>query len=166
MSQDLAPLYVLTGAPGAGKTTLLPELVRLSRHAGHGVVVMDIDELLDADGALLGVPIAVPDAEALWPTYNRMWRRIIDMPRRVGHPVLFLCPLVPEEFPGATAWALLDCGDRTRAERLRARGEEEAAIAEALDDARAYRALVETVFDGEEEPAIVAERIVRWTLPR
>ncbi|WP_327092665.1 CobW-like GTP-binding protein [Nonomuraea sp. NBC_01738] len=38
-----APLYLLAGAPGSGKTTLLPHLLQ----AADGLVVMDMDELLE-----------------------------------------------------------------------------------------------------------------------
>lgn len=153
-----APLHVLTGAPGAGKSTLLPELVR----ASDGVVIADIDELLE-DGALLGVPIAHPDAAADWPAYNRMWWRILDLPRRVGHPVLFLSPLVPAEFPGATAWGLLDCVDDTRRRRLGRRGWDVEQVDEALADAARYRDLVAPVFRTDHDsPAVVAERVLAW----
>ncbi|MFI7154414.1 hypothetical protein ACIBO2_56685 [Nonomuraea sp. NPDC050022] len=52
----LAPLYLLTGAPGAGKPTLLPHLIE----AADGLIVMEMDELLEQDGTLLGVRIAEP----------------------------------------------------------------------------------------------------------
>ena len=84
----LAPLYLLAGAPAAGKTTLLPYLLR----AADGLVVMDMDELLE-DGALLGVTIADPRAALVWPAYDRLWARIVTMVRRAGHPVLLLCPV-------------------------------------------------------------------------
>ena len=151
-------LSVLTGAPGSGKTTLLPHLVRL----GNGLVVMDIDELLE-DGALLGVPIATDDAVADWPAYNRLWLRIIDLARRSGHPVLFCSPLVPHEFPEADAWALLDCADDTRRARLTARGWNDRRIEDALNDAAYDRTVVQTAFRSDiEDPASVAARVVAW----
>ncbi|MFI7144913.1 zeta toxin family protein [Nonomuraea sp. NPDC050022] len=148
----LAPLYLLAGAPGAGKTTLLPYLLR---NAG-GLVVMDMDELLE-DGALLGVPIAEPQAAPVWPAYDRLWTHIVTMVRRAGTPVLLLCPvpdaheLVPEgRWGGPVHWALLDCPDEVRVDRLRARdlGLEwiEEGIEDAIEDAAQGRALIPLVF--------------------
>ncbi|MEU7746940.1 AAA family ATPase [Nonomuraea sp. NPDC049158] len=179
----LAPLYLLTGAPGAGKTTLLPYLLR----AAGGLVVMDMDELLE-DGALLGVPIAEPQAAPVWPAYDRMWTRIVTMVRRAGTPVLLLCPIPdPHELAsegrwgGPVHWALLDCPDEVREDRLRTRdlGREwiEEAIEGAIEDAAQGRALIPVVFlsgtsgasgtsGGEEgggDVASLASRILSWT---
>ncbi|MEU7854541.1 AAA family ATPase [Nonomuraea sp. NPDC049141] len=165
LSGVLAPLYLLAGAPGAGKTTLLPYLLR----AADGLVVMDSDELLE-DGALLGVPIAVPEAAPVWPAYDRMWTRIVTMVRRAGHPVLLLSP-IPD--PGEVApagrwhepahWALLDCPDEVRQDRLRDRGSPREWTEEALADAAEGRALIPTVFhSGDEDVADLAARILSW----
>lgn len=52
-------LRLITGAPGAGKSTLLA-------HLRHGpFTVVDFDELLDADGSLLGIEITSADASAV-----------------------------------------------------------------------------------------------------
>lgn len=164
MAKDEAPLYVVTGAPGAGNTTLLPELIRLSA----GPVVLDIDELLDEQGAHLGIPIATQEAAAIWPDYNRMWMRIARFSLRAGHPVILLCPLTPEEVaaaspPGDVWWGLLDCSDSVRTGRLRARGWDDAEVAYALEDAAAYRSITGTVFRTDDAtPAVVAERLLAW----
>ena len=159
---SFAPLLALTGAPGAGKTTLLPALVRL----GNGLVVMDIDELLE-DGNLLGVPIARPAAEPNWPGYDRLWRRITAMTRRSGHPVLFLCPNTPDEVPEASAWLLLDCPDDVRVRRLRARGWDAERIDEALADAADYRARIsEVVRTDQQEPEPTATEVLAWVQRR
>ncbi|MEU1393613.1 MULTISPECIES: hypothetical protein [unclassified Nonomuraea] len=78
---------------------------------------MDMDELLE-DGELIGVPVAAPEAAPIWPAYDRMWRRIVTMVRRAGHPVLLMCPIpdaseVPAfvRWDGPVHWALLG-GDR------------------------------------------------------
>ncbi|HZC26716.1 MAG TPA: AAA family ATPase [Actinopolymorphaceae bacterium] len=160
-----APLYVVTGAPGVGKTTLLPELVRL----GQGIVVIDQDELLE-DGALLGVPIADPEAAPIWPAYNRMWDRILHIVRRAGHPALLLCPTPsPGELAtyvdadGPVHWVLLDCADQLRRTRLRARGWSPAWIDDALADAEQTRQLIPTVVTtDDEEPDKIARRVLAW----
>lgn len=159
------PLYLLTGAPGAGKTTLLPELVRL----GQGIVVMDQDELLE-DRALLGVPIAVPEAAPIWPAYNRMWDRIIHIVRRAGHPVILLCPTPsPEDViagadpDGSVHWMLLDCADDLRESRLRARGWSAEWIEDALTDAAQARELLPTVITTDDEDTEkIARRVLAW----
>lgn len=62
-------LRLLTGAPGAGKSTLLA-------HLRHGpFTVVDFDELLDADGSLLGIEITSADASAVWPAYAGEWSK-------------------------------------------------------------------------------------------
>ncbi len=160
MSTTLAPLYAVSGAPGSGKSTILPELLKTAT----GIVVMDIDELLE-DGRLLGVPIAAPEAAPIWPAYRRMWQRIIDMPRRAGHPVLLLSPNTPDEtpVPGATACLLLDCADDLRAERLRARGDSDRQIEAALDDARCYRGIFDTILMTDDlEPPAIADQVLAW----
>ncbi|WP_051326380.1 AAA family ATPase [Glycomyces tenuis] len=164
MDDALAPFYAVSGAPGVGKTSVVSALLG----AASGLVVMDIDELLE-DGALLGVPIAVPEARPVWPAYRRMWRRIVDMPRRAGHPVLLLSPDTPEDVEGATAHLLLDCSDEVRSERLRGRGWDDDEIAGALEDAREYRLLFgDVVRTDDAAPSAIAERILEWvdSVPR
>lgn len=158
MGNALAPLYAVSGAPASGKSAVVPELLA----AADGIVVMDIDELLE-QGALLGVPITAAEAAPIWPAYRRMWRRIIDMPRRAGHPVMFLSPDTPEDIGGATAGLLLDCDDEVRAGRLRARGWSAKQVEDALEDAREYRTLFDAaVRTDDAEPRIVAKRILTW----
>ncbi|MEV4172578.1 hypothetical protein [Nonomuraea sp. NPDC049709] len=169
MDDHLAPLRLLAGAPGAGKTTLLPHLLR----AAGGLAVMDMDELLE-DGELIGVPIAEPAAAPVWPAYDRMWRRIVTMVRRAGHPVLLLCPIpdAAEAAPGArwvgpVRWALLDCHDDERVRRLRERGAPPEWIDDAVADATQGRALIPTVFEsgcesGLESGGDLAAQVLAW----
>ncbi|SDE08619.1 AAA family ATPase [Glycomyces harbinensis] len=158
MRTELAPLLAVSGAPGAGKSTVFRELVAVA----EGMVVIDIDELLE-EGRLLGVLIAAPEAEPIWPAYRRMWRRITDMPRRAGHPVLFFSPDTPSDVDGATAHLLLDCADEVRAGRLQARGWNLDQITLALEDAQVYRAQFEAVvYTDDAEPPEVAERVLEW----
>ncbi|MER5323010.1 PEP-utilizing enzyme [Streptosporangium roseum] len=163
------PLYLLAGAPGAGKTTLLPYLLR----AADGLVVMDMDELLE-DGELIGVPIAEPEAAPVWPAYDRLWRRIVTMVRRVGHPVLLMCPIpdAAEVPPGVrwdepVHWALLDCPDDERARRLRERGAPQEWIDDALADAAQGRELIPAVFHAVgADHAGLAGQVLAWARGR
>jgi hypothetical protein len=151
-------LFVVTGAPGAGKSTVIPELVRLQ---SAGLVVMDMDELLDDDGRVLGIDIADPAAAPNWPAYNALWLRITELVRRSGSPVLLLSPLVPTELPEGR-WLHLDCPDDVRRERLAARGWSEGKINEALADAAKIRKLVPRSVPGDGTPEDAAHRILAW----
>jgi broad-specificity NMP kinase len=151
-------LFVVTGAPGAGKSTVIPELVRLQ---SAGLVVMDMDELLDDDGRVLGIDIADPAAAPNWPAYNALWRRITELVRRSGSPVLLLSPLVPAELPEGR-WLHLDCPDDVRRERLAARGWSEEQIDEALADAAEIRKLVPRSVPGDGTPEDTAHLILAW----
>ncbi|MDX6283927.1 MAG: hypothetical protein QOH03_4998, partial [Kribbellaceae bacterium] len=87
---------MVTGAPGAGKSTVVPELLRL--RSGQ-LVVMDMDELLDHEGRVLGIAIADKSAAPNWPAYNALWLRITELVRRSGTPMLLLTPGIPTELP-------------------------------------------------------------------
>ncbi|MDP9868021.1 MULTISPECIES: AAA family ATPase [Streptosporangium] len=160
-----APLCLLAGAPGAGKTTLLPHLLR----AADGLVVMDMDELLE-DGKLIGVPIAEPEAAPIWPAYDRMWRRIVTMVRRAGHPVLLMCPIPDADemsafgrWDGPVHWALLDCPNAERERRLRERGAPREWIDDALADAAQGRELIMPVFHAVgADHAGLAAQVLGW----
>ncbi|ADB35821.1 conserved hypothetical protein [Kribbella flavida DSM 17836] len=149
---------MVTGAPGAGKSTVVPELLRLS--AG-GLVVMDMDELLDDEGSLLGITIADQSGAPHWPAYNLVWRRITELVRRSGIPVLLLSPLSPSQLPEGR-WLHLDCPDAVRRERLAARGWDAAAIDAAIHDAAETRKLVPRSVPGDGTPEEAAEQILAW----
>jgi dephospho-CoA kinase len=151
-------LFVVTGAPGAGKSTVVPELVRLNP---GGLVVMDMDELLDDDGRLLGIAIADPAAAPTWPAYNALWLRITELVRRSGSPVLLLSPLIPQELPEGR-WLHLDCPDDLRRERLAARGWSAADIEDAVRDAAEIRKLVPRSVSNQGTPEESAEQILAW----
>ena len=149
---------MVTGAPGSGKTAVVPELVRLSP---GNLVVMDMDELLDDNGRLLGISIASPTAAPIWPAYNALWLRITELIRRSGIPVLLLSPLLPTELPEGR-WLHLDCPDAVRRKRLAARGWIEAQIEEALADAAEIRKLVPRSVRGDVTPERSAKSILDW----
>ncbi|WP_350280243.1 AAA family ATPase [Kribbella sp. HUAS MG21] len=151
-------LFVVTGAPGSGKSTVVPELVRLSP---GNLVVMDMDELLDDNGRLLGIDIASPTAEPIWPAYNGLWLRITELIRRSGIPVLLLTPGLPSQLPEGR-WLHLDCADAVRRKRLAQRGWAEDQIAEALADAAEIRKLVPRSVRGDVAPERCAKSILEW----
>ena len=168
MADSLAPLYVLCGAPGAGKTTLLPYLVARAQN----LIVADMDEILE-DGGLLGVSIASDDGRNLWPAYDQMWGRIVDLVRRTGSPVLLMrpTPSAGDLTPGLnwtepTHWATLDCADDERVRRLTGRGWSQGAIADALLDAANARHVLPMVIRSDEtELSTLAERVLVWATP-
>lgn len=156
MVLGLSGLLCVTGAFGTGKSTLHPELItRLP-----GVVIYDMDELLE-DGRLLRMLIADESARADWPAYNRLWSRLIAIPRRSDVPVVFLTPCFPDEFepPEPARWLLLDCSDDERRRRLCGRGWDPDRIADALDDARRAREVINEVVSTDGEPVAVADRV-------
>jgi len=151
-------LFVVTGAPGSGKSTVVPELVRLNQ---GNLVVMDMDELLDDDGRLLGIDIASATATPIWPAYNAVWLRITELIRRSGISVLLLSPLLPTELPEGR-WLHLDCPDGVRRKRLAGRGWPHAQIAEALADAAEIRKHVPRSVRGDVSPEQCAKSILEW----
>ncbi|WP_344843886.1 AAA family ATPase [Kribbella ginsengisoli] len=151
-------LFVVTGAPGAGKSTVVPELLRLR---SKQLVVMDMDELLDHEGRVLGILIADKSAEQKWPAYNALWLRITELVRRSGTPVLLLTPGVPTELPEGR-WLHLDCPDAIRRKRLAERGWPEEQIADALEDAAELRKLVPRSVPGDGTPEESAQLILAW----
>jgi len=150
---------VVTGAPGAGKSTVVPELLRLN---DGGLIVMDMDELLDDEGRVLGIDIACSDGAPNWPAYNHLWLRITELVRRSGSPVLLLSPLIPSELPEGR-WLHLDCPDDVRRKRLLMRGWNQADIDEALKDAAEIRKLVPRSVSGNGTPEQSARQIIAWT---
>lgn len=150
---------MVTGAPGAGKSTVVPELLRLNH---GGLVVMDMDELLDDEGRILGIDIACADGAPNWPAYNHLWLRITELVRRSGSPVLLLTPGIPSELPEGR-WLHLDCPDDVRRKRLLLRGWNAADIDDALKDAIEIRKLVPRSVNGNGTPEQSAREILAWT---
>lgn len=153
-------IVAICAAPGAGKTALLPHLVnRLVPW-----VVVDLDEILESDGSLLGVPITGTAGEHNWPAYDALWSRILRIIVRSGNSVVVL-----SQIPSAAGlansgspvdrWILLDCADELRRERLLQRGSSR--IEQCLCVAAEGRKLIaETVRTAPgETPEGTAERI-------
>lgn len=147
-------LLILTGAPGSGKTTVLPAL----RAALPGVVVLDLDDFLDAGGRLAGVDMAT--AADAWPAYTELCLRLVDAVTGSGVDCLLLCPLDEGQVDRPARWAVLDCADDVRRARLRARGTDEAGIEAAVADAAALRHLTRIGSDGT--VAATAAAIAGW----
>jgi len=113
-----SPLHCIVGAPGAGKTTVCAALARIASPA----IVLDMDDLLDDDGCVLGVHITTRAAEEIWPAYNDLWVRLLRAVGRTGDPIILFTPALPDELDVDAAWARLDCDDDERAGRLLLRG--------------------------------------------
>ncbi|MEN3273541.1 MAG: hypothetical protein V7636_2302 [Actinomycetota bacterium] len=131
----------LCGVRGAGKTALVPHLVA----ANTGCVVVDMDEVL-VEGHAMGIPIAFDHARDAWPAYNRHWVLIASLIAR-STPLLLLGPLLPAEWAAAggdpsTPFALLDCPDDVRTQRLHARGWPDEWSVDAIADAADARAVI------------------------
>jgi broad-specificity NMP kinase len=134
----------VTGAPGSGKTVV----AALVAARLPNFIVLDMDALLEPASCLVGVNLRRSEAASMWPAYNDLWVRLAAMLAR-ERPVLLLGPLEPDEVDetrsrhmlAAVEWALLDCSDDTRRERLTGRGYDSSAIADAIADAGAKRSL-------------------------
>jgi AAA domain len=138
-------LFVLTGAPGSGKTAVAPGL----RAALPGVVVLDMDQFLEAGSRLAGLDLHSQSAADRWPAHNDLCLTFVAAVLAACHDVLLLCPLTPDEVRRSTAapalgdirWAVLDCSDATRRRRLSTRPQAEADDHGAVADAAALREL-------------------------
>lgn len=163
-----SPVLVLTGAPGAGKTTIAAALATML----PAFSVIDMDTLLEPAGALAGVDLRRPEAAPLWPAYNDLALRIAATLAQ-ARPVLLLGPLVPDEVERApsrhlltsTEWAVLDCSDEARRERLEGRGYDAAAIDDAIADAATTRRLgLHIILSGGTTPDETASHVANWAM--
>jgi hypothetical protein len=163
-------VLVLTGAPGAGKTAIADLVANLLPDYG----VFDMDVLLEPASDLAGVDLRRPEAARLWPAYNDLWLRLAATLAQV-RPVLLLGPLVPLDVEraaprplfAAIEWAVLDCSDGTRRERLTHRGYDDAAIDDAVADAAATRALgLFAISTDRLTPEQTATEVATWATRR
>jgi len=159
-------LAVLTGSPGAGKTTV----VGLVAAQLPGFCVLDMDVLLEPASVLAGMDLRRSGAARLWPAYNDMWLRLAAALSE-HRPVLLFCPLLPDEVERAASrrlfatieWAVLDCSDEARRERLLGRAYDTAAIEAAIADAEFARALsLFTISTDRVAPEQTAAEVAAW----
>lgn len=155
-------IVAVCGPPGAGKSELLPYLVDQL----VPWIVVDLDEILEPDGTLLGVQVGGSAGEANWAAYEALWSRIFDMMTRSGHSVVVLSQIPSVEglsnpASPVTRWILLDCPDEVRRQRLLRRGWSEDRIAECVDFAAQGRRLIREAVTTTptETPAETAEKV-------
>lgn len=147
-------MHVILGAPGSGKSTILGALkARLPDR-----IVLDWDGLMVPAGRLAGADIRM--TSNTWDGYSELVRTLVE---NIGpERVVLLGVRTPEEMAGwpPASWIVLDCSDAERIRRLRARGESETGIKEALEDAAEYRRLGLFVLDNTLlDPAKTADRL-------
>jgi hypothetical protein len=153
-------LSVLTGAPGSGKTASLAAV----RDRLAGIVVVDMEAFLDAGSALAGADLRY--AADHWPAYTELCLQLVGTVVDSGVECLLLTPLEPRELPawpvGKVTWAVLDCPDAVRRQRLIQRGMPEDQIEDAVHDAAVLRRLGLPVILSTGTVAETAARIATW----
>jgi hypothetical protein len=156
----------VTGAPGSGKTVV----AALVAARLPNFIVLDMDALLEPASCLAGVDLRRFEAASMWPAYNDLWVRLAAMLAR-AQPVLLLGPLGPDEVDetpsrrmlAAVEWALLDCSDDTRRERLMGRGYDSSATADAIADAETKRSLgLYAIRTDRVTPDQTATEVAKW----
>lgn len=161
---EQATLLFVCGAPGVGKSTLARAL---AQRANGQFIALDMDELLDDDGRLLGVTVSSDESAAIWPEYNRIWGRIGNLIGRSGATLVLFGPLTPKElavagFNGPVKFALLDCPDEVLQSRLEKRGWTEAAICAALADADEARVEIPTRISTDRSAEEALTELIDW----
>jgi hypothetical protein len=158
---------MIAGAPGSGKTSLRD----LLRGRVPGMTVIDMDDFLNAAGALAGANLRSNAARSLWEPYNDLCLTLAASVVQSGVDLLLLTPLCPSEvdrspvrsmLPTHIEWAVLDCDDGTRHRRLRDRGDALESIDEALTDARQLRELGCVVISNDRDIQDVVDAVVAW----
>jgi AAA domain len=151
-------LSVLAGAPGAGKTAVLPVL----RERLGGMVVVDMDAFLDAGSELARADLRY--TAEFWPAYTALCRQLVGTVLESGVDCLLMTPLEPREAVAwpAGQWAVLDCADAARRDRLARRGMTGPQIEDAVADAARLRTLGLPVLGSDGTVAETAGTIARW----
>lgn len=159
-------LFVVTGASGSGKTAILPHLTT----ALPGCAVFDVDLLIDSFKAATG------SGSIDWSAFRDAWLSVAHGLAQGGRHVVLLGPFMPEQLDplparswvGEIHFAVLDCGDDVRRQRLEARPPwRERAIEEHLSFAAHLRRLPATlIFTDDSNPARTADRVATWVIER
>jgi hypothetical protein len=153
-------LSVLAGAPGSGKTASLAGV----RERLAGVVVIDMDAFLDAGSALAGADLR--EATQHWPAYTELCRQLVATVLDSSVDCLLMTPLEPQEVPawpvGGVSWAVLDCPDAMRRDRLSRRGMTKDQIEDAVHDAAVLRRLGLPTIPSTGTVAETTARVAAW----
>lgn len=163
-------LCMVVGAPGAGKTAVTGAL----RAGLPGTVVLDMDEFLDAGSALAGLDLREQAAAARWPAYGALCLALVGAVVEAGVDVVLLTPLNPAEVDatagrarlGPIDWAVLDCPDESRRDRLAHRPMDDPGIRSAIEDARQLRGLGLPILESSGTVAAAAATVTAWVLSR
>ncbi len=134
-----------------------------------GWALLDWDWLMPPVRALVGR--SVRKHPELWDPYSELVRSVVTSLGSV--PVLLVTVCTPDELDHvhggwpAGDWLLVDCDDEERVRRLRARGEQEGGVADAVADAAAYRSLGLPCIDTTgRDVASVADAVADWARRR
>ena len=152
------PLFVVTGASGAGKSAVCADLAA----ALPECLVFDVDWLID--------PFTRAGTPVDWPALFEAWLVVAHGAAQGGRHTVLLGPLTPDKLDvparrwvGAIHFALLDCPDGARRQRLAARPSWRAADAERQLAFAAYlRRVVPTVVATDGGPADAAAELAAW----
>jgi hypothetical protein len=158
------PLFVVTGASGSGKTTVLPHLVA----ALPECVVFDVDWLIDS--------FEMASESVSWGALRDAWLAVAHGIAQGGRYTVLLGPFMPDQLEplAARRWvgdihfAVLDCDDDVRRQRLEARPPwRERAVEHHVGFAAHLRRTISTRFTTDSTPADTAALVagrVRETL--
>ena len=158
----MAELYLVTGPWGAGKTSTAPPLARLLPEC----VVFDWDAIIPGLSEATGKNVTTD--LSTWEGLRVMWLAVIGAVLAGGHSVVLLGPVTPEDFADSLSGvpvrcAYLECPDTVLVQRLQARGESDADIADELAYAETLRSSSHAPIPTENQtPLEVAEKVARW----
>ncbi|WP_432825216.1 hypothetical protein [Dactylosporangium sp. CA-092794] len=160
------PLFVVTGASGSGKTAVFP----------HLVAALPDCLVFDADWLIGPFERACEFGEVDWPALRDAWLSVAHGAAQSGRHTVLLGPYTPEQLDdlpgrrwvGELHFAVLDCADDVRTERLAARSRwRERAIDRHLAFAAQLRATIPAVVRTDDgPPERSARRVADWVRSR